>query len=169
MNADEGATGADADSGAQDNNDNEGATGADAEESNAENNIRPYNLRARGPTQARFNEVMDNPHDAKSYYPPTQLLQRGHIADAIRYVFAHVMTQMTAKAGIKKHGRAAVAALMQEFGQLENLDVYEAMDARTLTKEQRKCALRAINLVKEKRDGQLKGRTVADGSVQRPL
>jgi hypothetical protein len=76
------------------------------------------------------------------------------------------MTQMTAKAGIKRYGQAAVAALMQEFAQLENLDVYEAVDSRLLTRKQRRAALRAINLMKQKRDGKLKGRTVADGSVQ---
>jgi hypothetical protein len=54
---------------------------------------------------------MDNPHDGKSYYPPTQLMQ------LTTYVYdGHViMTQMTAKAGIKKHGKAAEEALMLEF------------------------------------------------------
>ena len=46
---------------------------------------------------------------------------------------------------------------------------YEAIDPTVLTQQQRRDALRAINLIKEKRDGQLKGRTVADGSVQRSL
>ena len=79
------------------------------------------------------------------------------------------MHQMTAQAGIKKHGRAAEAALMNEFAQLEKLDVYESVDPSTLTHEQRKGAIRAINLLKEKRDGTLKGRTVADGRPQRSL
>ena len=74
---------------------------------------------------------------------------------------------MTAKAGIKKHGQAAVAALMSEFAQLEDRTVYEIVDAAKLTKRQRKMALRAINLIKEKRDGKIKGRTVADGRAQR--
>ena len=128
-----------------------------------------YNLRERGEATARFNDAFDNPHDGKSYYPPTQLTQKGDIADAIKRVYGFIMTQMTAKAGIKKHGRAAEEALMQEFAQLESLDVYEAVDSRLLTIEQRRGALRAINLIKEKRDGKLKGRTVADGSVQRSL
>ena len=79
------------------------------------------------------------------------------------------MTQMTAKAGIKKHGAAAVAALMNEFAQLEDLGVYEAADTTLLTQQERMAALRAINLIKEKSDGRLKGCTVADGSVQRSL
>jgi hypothetical protein len=148
---------------------NEDTTTHDGEGTNASNVDRLYNLRERRTAHARFNEAMDNPHNNKSYYPPTQLIQRGTIAEAIRYVFGHIMTQMTAKAGIRKHGRAAEAALMQEFAQFENLNVYEVINVKTLTAEQRKGALRALNLIKEKRDGQLKGRTVADGSVQRSL
>ena len=140
------------------------------EATNAGNDARPYNLRHRGPTPtARFKEAMDNPHDGKSYYPPTQLTQHAVIAAAIQRVYGFVMTQMTAKAGIKKHGRAAEEALMREFAQFETLHVYEAIDSKLLTAEQRKGALRAINLIKEKQNGILKGRTVADGSVQRSL
>ena len=58
---------------------------------------------------------------------------------------------------------------MKEFAQLEELDVYEPVSANSLTREQRTGALRAINLIKEKRDGRLKGRTVADGRPQRSL
>ena len=80
------------------------------------------------------------------------------------------MTQMvTAQAGIKEHGKAAEAALMKEFAQMEELSVYESVDPKTLTSEQRRGALRAINLLKEKLDGTLKGRTVADGRPQRSL
>jgi hypothetical protein len=58
---------------------------------------------------------------------------------------------------------------MLEFAQLEALNVYESIDATLLSKEQKRGALRAINLIKEKRDGRLKGRTVADGRPQRSL
>ena len=79
------------------------------------------------------------------------------------------MTQMSAKAGIRKHGKTAEAALMAEFAQLEDLSVYQSVDPKKLTREQRMAALRAINLIKEKRDGRLKCRTVADGRSQRTL
>ena len=110
---------------------------------------------------------MDAPYDTKSYHPPRQLLQTQR--DKIKYIFAHVMTQMSAKAGIRKHDKAAEAALMAEFAQLEDLSVYQSVDPTKLTREQRMAALRAINLIKEKRDGRLKGRTVADGRSQRTL
>lgn len=33
-----------------------------------------YNLRPRGEPRAHFNAAMDEPHDARSYYPPMQLV-----------------------------------------------------------------------------------------------
>jgi hypothetical protein len=104
-----------------------------------------------------------------------QLLQ--HAADKFeesprdmqRYIFGYIMTQMTATAGIKKHGQAAVEALLQEFCQLDNKNVFEPLHANELTTDQKQAALRAINLIKEKRSGKLKGRTCADGRPQRAL
>jgi len=86
-----------------------------------------------------------------------------------RNVTGHVMTQMTASAGIKKHGDRAVEALFAEFGQLNDKSVFEAVDATELTGKQKQDALRAINLIKEKKCGKLKGRTCADGRSQRGL
>ena len=58
---------------------------------------------------------------------------------------------------------------MAEFSQLEDLDVYEPLDPKHLSRVQKKAALRAINLIKEKRCGRLKGRTVADGRPQKGM
>ena len=59
---------------------------------------------------------------------------------------------------------------MREFAQLEDLNVYdEAVNMHSLTNEQRQSALRAINLIKEKRSGILKGCRVSDGRAQRLL
>ena len=52
---------------------------------------------------------------------------------------------------------------------MEDLNVYKPMHASALPPAQRQGALRAITLVKEKRCGRLKGRTVADGRKQRGL
>ena len=76
---------------------------------------------------------------------------------------------MIAKARIRKHGRAAEVALMNEFAQMRDLNVYRPIHAVSLTKEQRKAALRAISLIKEKQGGTLKGRSVADGRPQQYL
>jgi len=58
---------------------------------------------------------------------------------------------------------------LQEFGQLEDLGVFLAKKASELTRKQNKAALQAINLIRLNRDGQIKGCTVANGSVQKDL
>ena len=78
-----------------------------------------------------------------------------------------LMTQMTAKAGIKQFGERAVAAIMKEFDQLDKKNVFQPIAFERTTAEQRKDALRSITLIKEKRSGVVKGRTVADGRPQR--
>ena len=47
------------------------------------------------------------------------------------------------------------------------MEVLGILDPDLLTPEQKRNALRAINLIKVKRDGKVKGRTCADGSSQR--
>jgi Reverse transcriptase (RNA-dependent DNA polymerase) len=78
-----------------------------------------------------------------------------------------MFTQMSAQKGIKKHGQAAYDALRKEFEQLKVMQVLEPLDTFKLAKEQKSESLRALSVIKEKRDGRLKGRTVADGSAQR--
>lgn len=84
-----------------------------------------------------------------------------------KVIFGLVFTQMSAQKGIKKHGQVAWDALKKEFEQLKDMDVFEPLDAFMLTEEQKGEALRALSVIKEKRDGRIKGRTVADGSTQR--
>ena len=68
---------------------------------------------------------------------------------------------------IAKHGWNAVTALFKEFAQLHDKQVFKSIKASDLTYEQKNNALHAINLIKDKRNGILKGRTVADGRIQR--
>jgi hypothetical protein len=119
----------------------------------------------------------------KNHCPPTQILQhalrhasRTALETKKRFVFEFILAQMATtctlmseRAGLRKHGKAAEAALMTEFSQLENLDVYEPLDPTKLARKQKRAAIRALNMFKEKRDGTLKGRTCADGRSQRNL
>ena len=91
------------------------------------------------------------------------------MTDVAQFITGFIMTQMSAKAGIKKHGKAAVAALYQEFLQLHNKGVFSGQDADKLTKIQKRGALLAISVIKEKRCGSVKGRAVADGRPQRNM
>ena len=79
------------------------------------------------------------------------------------------LTQMSAKKGIKIFGERALNAIITEYEQLENLSVFTPLNPNYMNKEDRKNALYAIDLIKEKRTGKLKGRTVADGRKQQPL
>ena len=128
---------------------------------------------------------MDEPANTKSY--DTQMLQHhenstptlreavqemqqtGSNVNVLKSLTGIIMMQMTAKAGIKKHGKVAIDALFQEFSQLHDLGVFLPQNGSKLTKAQKKGALRAISMVKEKRCGKIKGRTVADGRAQRNL
>jgi len=121
----------------------------------------------------QLDHQMDDPVSSKSYESGVQTLQQAankmdeSLDDIYKNIFGHIMTQMTATAGIKKHGQAAVDALLQEFNQFDSKNVFEPLDASTLTASQKQEALRAVNLIKEKRSGKLKGRTCADGWSQR--
>ena len=90
-------------------------------------------------------------------------------APVAQRLFGFIFTQMSARAGIKKHGQPACNALTTEFAQLDCKGAYDPIQATDLTDTQRAKALRIINLIKEKRDGRLKGRSVADGRPQREL
>jgi hypothetical protein len=66
-------------------------------------------------------------------------------------------------------GQVAIDALFGEFSHLRDLDVFDSQDPVKLTRTQKKEALRAINLIKEKCCGKIKGRTVANGKQERDL
>jgi len=75
--------------------------------------------------------------------------------------------QMHASKGIELFKERAVAGLFKEYKQLNDMAVVGKASYEQLTDEDKKRALRAINLIKEKRDGKIKGRTCADGSKHR--
>ena len=45
------------------------------------------------------------------------------------------MNQMTAKAGIKKHGQTTITAILKEFGQLNDKGTFKPIFKYTLTKD----------------------------------
>ena len=74
----------------------------------------------------------------------------------------HVFTQMSATQGIKKHGERAIAAIFKELKQLNDgvmpgKPVIVPIPFEELTDEDVRQALEAVNLIKEKRCGKLKG------------
>ena len=105
-----------------------------------------YNLgsnRSRGYSHRFDPQVFDvtNLHVSHTPRKPVNITQK---------VFGFVFTQMTTRAGIKKHGQAAQDALTAEFAQLDYKGAYEPVRTTDLTESQRRGALRIINLIKEK-------------------
>ena len=92
---------------------------------------------------------------------------------AVNVVFSQMdevnvlLNQMTATKGLKMFGERAVAAMFKEYKQLDDMGVLGRIDPDSLSSEDKRGALRAINLIKEKRCGKIKGRTCADGRPQR--
>jgi hypothetical protein len=76
-----------------------------------------------------------------------------------------MFTQMTATKGIKLFGERAVAVMFKEYTQM-NVMVFGCIDPNKLTSQHKREAQRAVNLIKEKRCGRLKGRACADGRKQ---
>ena len=141
-------------------------------EENREYTGRGYNLRSRSvPVSGQRHDVQLLQQDVCiiKNEDMMKMLDEGALQRVVKHIVGVVMTQMTEKAGIKKHGENAVAVMYNEFFQLDDKTVFEGVMVTDLTQKQRKMALSAINLIKEKRCGKLKGITVADGSAQRRL
>ena len=124
-----------------------------------------YNLRNnRQRKYDNFNGNYTNPHQFIHFMNKNE-----KCVDTYQFIVAMCFTQMSAAKGIKMYGQAAVDALLKEFSQLNDLKCFKSICASTLSSAEKKAALRAINLIKEKRCGKIKGRSVADGRGQRHL
>jgi hypothetical protein len=126
-----------------------------------------YNLRTSRDRSYdhRFDHLMDNPHNTKSYESPVQLLQHS----TQQTVTAYVLAQISAARGMIIYGKPFEDAILKEFCQLHDKGVFEPKHAEGLSQQEKRASLRAVNLIKEKRNGDIKGRICADGSVQRDL
>ena len=76
---------------------------------------------------------------------------------------------MLVKKGTETFGRTAAAAMINEFTQLDKgaipgKPVSVPTDASTIADEEKHKALYAVNIIKDKRSGDVKGRICANGS-----
>ena len=149
-----------------------------------------YNLRGNRERSYdhRFANKIDNPANSQSYegvsfvqseVPYSDFMNdhtndfkfANYTADLKETLFGFIFTQMSANKGIRKHGDRAKEAMMKEIMALDSKAVFKPFDATNLSEADKRRvlseALRAVNLIKEKRDGTLKGRTCADGRRQR--
>jgi hypothetical protein len=77
------------------------------------------------------------------------------------------MTQLSMKAGIKLWGTPARDACKAEMYQQQMRETFEPLAWEDLTTEQKQHTLESHLFLKLKRDGTIKGRTVAGGNRQR--
>jgi hypothetical protein len=75
----------------------------------------------------------------------------------------HAMTQYSLKKGLKKFKEVGEEAVPKELLQLHMRDTFKPQNAKELSTDQKKGALESLMFLKEKRDGNIKGRTCADG------
>ena len=66
--------------------------------------------------------------------------------------------QVSVNEGIRRHGEKAVAAVLNEFSQLNDRGVFRPRRSDELKNREKSEALNLITMVKEKRDGKIKGR-----------
>ena len=132
------------------------------------NNRNKYNLRRNTSTSynekdMRLNEftLHIDTYDQLHPKPPSKT----HWDYNNRFEFA--FTQMSAKEGLRRFGEKAAEALIKEWQQLDEKKVFHGIHFKDTTSEQRKGALRLVQLIKQKRCGKIKGRTCADGRKQR--
>ena len=67
------------------------------------------------PTKSASPRQPETTHQSSLEDAIDEMERSGSTDDVFKYVTGFIMTQMTAKAGIKKHGEVAVTALYQEF------------------------------------------------------
>ena len=78
-----------------------------------------------------------------------------------------LMQQYNLSKGLNKFGNKGKIAVTKELQQMHDMEAFTPMDASTLTYADRKNSIAALMLLAEKRNGDVKGRAVADGRKQR--
>jgi hypothetical protein len=99
------------------------------------------------------------------------------MAHACHYVMTHTANklflntqplkkQYGLKSGLRLFGNKGEAAIRKELTQFHTLKCFVPKDPSTLTREERRIALSSLMFLTEKRDGEVKARTCANGSTQ---
>jgi hypothetical protein len=82
-------------------------------------------------------------------------------------VLEAIMTQLSLKAGLKEWGKKGFKAAHSEMNQFHLHKTFKPNHWPELSKAQRQTVLESHMFVKLKRDGKIKGRTIAGGNKQR--
>jgi hypothetical protein len=82
-------------------------------------------------------------------------------------VVAAIMTQLSLKAGLKEWGEEAFMTAQSEMKQLHFRKTFKPKHWQELSQVQQQTVLESHMFIKQKRDGKIKGKTVANGNKQR--
>jgi uncharacterized protein YuzE len=82
-------------------------------------------------------------------------------------VVAAIMTQLSLKDGLKERGDEAFMDAQSEMNQLDFRNMFKPKHWRELSQVQRHTVLESHMFLKQKWDGKIKGRTMADGNNHR--
>ncbi|KAL7503775.1 hypothetical protein ACHAXN_001516 [Cyclotella atomus] len=80
--------------------------------------------------------------------------------------FGVLLMQMSLKQGLKVFGKKGEAGAMKEMQQLHDMETFSPWDPKSLTREERIRALSSLIFLKEKSNGEIKGRTCVNGAPQ---
>jgi hypothetical protein len=75
--------------------------------------------------------------------------------------------QYQLEAGIKRFGKQGVSAVTKELSQFNKYEVFEPQNANDLSEEDKRKALSSLIFLKEKKDGNIKARSCANGNPQK--
>jgi hypothetical protein len=121
--------------------------------------------RNRNPVQ-RLDPMMSGKRHAEVTLPVVKDVSN-HTQPDYDFVMFQCMMQLSMKAGLKRFGQQGEEAATKELSQLHLRNTFLPIDWETLTPDARKSMMESHMFLKLKRDGTLKGRTVAGGDKQR--
>jgi hypothetical protein len=99
--------------------------------------------------------------------PDSHMFVQEYFYQAEPDVVAAIMTQLSLKASFKEWGEEALMAAQSEMKQLHFRNTFKPKHWRELSQVQRQTVFDSHMFLKQKRDGNIKGRSVAGGNKQR--
>ena len=118
--------------------------------------------------QTEWTGKMSNEHNSKAIKMKTDDIYRRIVGTTLMQLSTtDRYAQVSINEGIRRHGDKAMAAILNKYTQLNDKKVFKPYMASELTRKEKVDALNLITMVKEKRDGKIKGRACADGRKQR--
>jgi hypothetical protein len=105
--------------------------------------------------------------ESKVLNPDAHIFVQDYFYQAKPDVVVAIMTQLSLNAGLKEWGDEAFKVAQSEMKQLHFRNTFKPNHWRELSQVQRQTVLESHMFLKQKRDGKIKGKTVAGGNNQR--